>query len=116
MKKCQRQQLRVVLRRLSALAGVGDASCGVPPAAKEAARLYIQSWLIPQIENVLDADDDAIPERARREAVKMMEDYAYDDHGADTLAHTEAASGVIPAGAYDGGHDGTDADHEAENA
>jgi hypothetical protein len=59
---------RQIVRHLRALTDVQDQSCCVPAEAKEAVRLYVQSWILPQAEALAEVSTElSIWERAQRQ-------------------------------------------------
>lgn len=47
MSKSEVRAVARMVNRLEALSNPSDQTCAVDPAAKEAVRLYVQSWILP---------------------------------------------------------------------
>lgn len=54
MRNSELQDAREVVMRLHELSTPGSERCGLPDETKEAVRLYVQTWILPQAERWLE--------------------------------------------------------------
>lgn len=53
MTKRDKQRIEAAILRLKALTNLRNRACDVPAEAKEAVRLYVNTWVIPTLERIL---------------------------------------------------------------